>query len=246
VVVPAYNEGGKIGPCLSRVGSFFRRSGVPFEVLVVDDGSSDSTLAEARCALRGAANSRIIAYRPNRGKGYAVRRGVLLARGERILFLDADLSTDPSEWPKLARRLEGGADLAIGSRKMAGARLLQRQPWWREKMGKVFTALVRFLLVDVSDATCGFKAMTRRAARALFSVQRLDDWSFDAEVLFLARRAGMLIAEVPVRWRDNPRSKVRPVRDALRSLAGIASIRLFFMAGLYRNIFSWRRTGGRA
>ena len=241
VVVPAYNESGKIGPCLARLRSFFRSAGLPFEVVVVDDGSSDSTVSEARSALRGFRNGRVITCRPNRGKGYAVRRGVLASRGGRILFLDADLSTNPAEWPKLSRRLDGGADLAIGSRKMAGARLVRRQPWWREKMGKVFTWLVRFFLVDVTDATCGFKAMTRRSARALFSVQRLEGWSFDAEVLFLARRAGMRIDEVPVRWRDNPRSKVKPVRDAVLSLAGIIFIRWSALAGRYgRVIRGWR------
>ena len=233
VVVPAYNEGGKMRPCLARVLAFFRGRRKPFEVVVVDDGSTDSTLAEARLALRGFHNSRIISLGQNRGKGCAVRRGVLASRGSRILFLDADLSTDPSEWVKLERCLDKGADLAIGSRKMAGARLIRRQPWWRENMGKVFTWMVRRLLVDVSDATCGFKAMTARSARALFSVQRLDDWSFDAEILFIARRHGLRIDEVPVRWRDNPRSKVRPVRDALRSLVGIALIRWSAMVRRY-------------
>ena len=238
VVIPAYNEAGKIGPCLDRIRGFLGRGRIPFEVLVVDDGSTDATVVEARQALRGFRNARIISSASNRGKGHAVRRGVMAAQGERILFLDADLSTEPGEWPKLSNRLDGGADLAIGSRKMAGARLLRRQPWWREKMGKVFTWLVRFTLVDVSDATCGFKAMMRGPARSLFSVQRLDGWSFDAEVLFLARRGGMRIDEVPVRWRDNPRSKVRPVRDALLSLAGIVFIRWSALAGRYRPVFS--------
>lgn len=233
VVVPAYNEAGKIIPCLGRINRYFRGTRIPFEVILVDDGSSDKTVSEARSAFQGRRNARILACRPNRGKGFAVRRGVLASRGDTVLFLDADLSTEPSEWPKLFRRLEDGADLAIGSRKMSGARLLRHQPWWREKMGKVFTWLVRFFLVDVTDATCGFKAMRRGPARALYSVQRLDGWSFDAEVLFLARRAGMRIDEVPVVWRDNPHSKVRPVRDALLSLAGIFFIRCSAVLGLY-------------
>jgi dolichyl-phosphate beta-glucosyltransferase len=117
---------------------------------------------------------------------------------------------------------------------MAGARLLRRQPWWRERMGKVFTWLVRRVLVDVSDATCGFKAFSRAAARALFSRARLDDWSYDAEILFIARRKGMRIDEVPVVWRDNPNSKVRVVRAALNSLRGLLRIRLNDAFGRYR------------
>ncbi len=234
MVIPAFQEAGRIGVCVRRVSAYFRRRGRPFEVVVVDDGSTDGTASEARSAGRPV---RVIAYRPNRGKGYAVRRGVLAARGGRILFLDADLSTKPEEWPGLERRLDAGADLAIGSRKMRGARLLKRQPWWREKMGKVFTWLVRRSLVNVSDATCGFKAMTRQAGRALFSAQKLDDWSFDAEVLFLAKRAGLRVDEIPVRWKDNPRSKVRPVRDALRSLLGIVRVRLNALAGRYGRRF---------
>lgn len=233
IIIPAYNERGKIAPCIRSVASWFRRRGEPIELVVVDDGSSDGTAAEARAALRGSRGGRVIACRPNRGKGFAVRTGVKAARGERILFLDADLSTLPGEWPKLKARLDLGADLAIGSRKMRGARLDRRQPWWRERMGKVFTWLVRRLLVDVSDVTCGFKAMTRRAGRALFGAQRLDDWSFDAEILFLARKRFLRVDEVPVRWKDNPRSKVRPVRDALRSLAGIARIWFYFLTGKY-------------
>jgi dolichyl-phosphate beta-glucosyltransferase len=175
----------------------------------------------------------VISYAPNRGKGCAVRKGVLAARGRRILFLDADLSTRPEEWPKLERRLDDGADLAIGSRKMAGARLVRRQPWWRERMGKVFTWLVRHFLVDVTDATCGFKGFTREAARALFARSKLDDWSYDAEILFMAGRAGIGIAEVPVAWKDNPDSKVRVASAALNALVGLLRIRWNAAVGRY-------------
>jgi len=188
----------------------------------------------ARRSARRFREVRVVAYPVNRGKGHAVRRGVLAARGVRILFLDADLATRPEEWPKLERRLDAGADLAIGSRKMAGARLLRRQPWWRERMGKVFTWLVRSVLVDVTDVTCGFKGFTRKAARALFMRARLDDWSYDAEILFVAWRKGMRIDEVPVRWKDNPDSKVRVVRAALNSLKGLARVRLNDALGRYR------------
>jgi len=234
IVIPAYNEALRLRGALSAVRRFFRRQRGSFEIVVVNDGSRDATEEEAKRISRRWPEVRVISYAVNRGKGYAVRKGVLAARGQRILFLDADLATLPEEWPKLDRRLDDGADVAIGSRKMAGAKLIRRQPWWRERMGKVFTWLVRSVLVDVTDVTCGFKGFTRKAARALFMRARLDDWSYDAEILFVAWRKGMRIDEVPVRWKDNPDSKVRVVRAALNSLKGLARVRLNDALGRYR------------
>ncbi|MEK7476590.1 MAG: dolichyl-phosphate beta-glucosyltransferase [Candidatus Coatesbacteria bacterium] len=233
VVIPAYNEALRLGSACAAVAAFCRRSRRPFEIVIVNDGSRDATREAAALVAGRWREVRVISYPVNRGKGYAVRRGVLAARGRRILFLDADLSTRPEEWPKLERRLAAGADLAIGSRKMAGARLVRRQPWWRERMGKVFTWLVRRFLVDVSDATCGFKGFTREAARALFARSRLDDWSYDAEILYIAQRRGLRIDEVPVVWKDNPNSKVHVAGAALNALRGLVRIRLNDLLGRY-------------
>lgn len=233
VVIPAYNEEGVIGRCVARTRAFFKSRHARFEMIVVDDGSKDGTAAAVRELAKRHPELSLLSCPGNMGKGYAVRKGVLAARGGEILFLDADLSTAPSQWPKLESRLRAGADVAIGSRKMAGARLLRRQPWWRERMGKVFTFLVRAMLVDVSDVTCGFKAMKREAARRVFSKALVNDWSFDAEFLFLASRMGMRIDEVPVAWRDDPSTKVRLLRDTFSSLKGLLFIRLGALLGRY-------------
>lgn len=233
VVVPAYREERRIGFTVARLVKYFRSRRMRFEVIVVNDGSPDDTVGAAGSAAKRLREVRVISYARNRGKGGALRAGIAATKGSRVLFLDADLSTKPEEWPKLEKRLDRGADLAIGSRKMAGAHLVQRQPFWREAMGKVFTWIVRRLLVDVSDATCGFKALRGDAARSLFRDSVLDDWSFDAEILYLAARRGMRIDEVPVVWKDNPASKVRIVSATLGALSGLARIRLNDLLGRY-------------
>lgn len=233
VVVPCYREERRVQRAATVLAEYFRGRRKPFEIILVNDGSPDATECEARAAARRLKEVRVLSYPRNRGKGHALRKGVLAARGERLLFLDADLSTKPEEWPKLEARLARGADVAIGSRKMAGAQLVQRQPWWRERMGKVFTWLVRRFLVDVSDVTCGFKGFRTAVAQDLFRRQVLDDWSYDAEILFLAQRAGYRLAEVPVVWKDNPNSKVRVLSAALASLKGLVLIRWMFARGRY-------------
>jgi len=241
VVVPAYNEEKRIGRCASRVTAYFRKNIRSFELIMVNDGSRDGTGREALKAARLHREVRLVSYPGNRGKGHALRRGILASRGTRVLFMDADLSTDPGEWPKLARLLDRGADLAIGSRKTAGARLVKRQPRWRESMGKVFTWLVRRMLVDVTDVTCGFKAFRGTVARELFARQVLDDWSFDAEVLYMARQAGFRIMEAPVVWKNNPDSKVRIVGATLSALAGIFKVRWNHLTGRYGRLSDLHR-----
>ena len=233
IVVPAFNEERRIGHCAGRLAEYFRKRKNRFEIIVVNDGSSDATAEAAKAAARRVRELRLVTYARNRGKGHALRKGVLASRGSRILFLDADLSTKPEEWPKLEARLNRGAKLAIGSRKMAGADLVQHQPWWRESMGKVFTWLVRSLVVEVSDVTCGFKALDGKSGRALFASQVIDGWSFDAEILFIAARRNLRVDEVPVQWKDNPNSKVRIVQATLGALWGIARIRWNASQGVY-------------
>ncbi len=233
IVVPAYREERRIHPTCTRLVSYFRKRKLRFEVIVVNDGSPDDTVGAARAAAKRLREVRVISYARNRGKGGALRVGIAASKGDRVLFLDADLSTKPEEWPKLEARLNRGADLAIGSRKMAGAHLVQRQPLWREVMGKVFTWIVRRVLVNVSDATCGFKALRGDVARSLFRDSILDDWSFDAEILYLAFKRGLRIDEVPVIWKDNPNSKVRIVSATLGAAAGLARIRFYDLLGRY-------------
>jgi hypothetical protein len=161
---------------------------------------------------------------------------MLEARGDLVLMTDADLSTPIEELERLLARLRDGAQVAIGSRKMPGASIEVHQPFLREAMGRIFTWLTSRLVVDVSDVTCGFKLFTRRAATAIFSRTTLDDWSFDAEVLFLARRLGLGIVEVPVAWRDVPGTKVHRGRDAVRSALGLARIVLNRARGRYDTV----------
>jgi dolichyl-phosphate beta-glucosyltransferase len=169
------------------------------------------------------------------GKGHAVKTGMLAARGRYVLFCDADLSTPPSELEKFWPWLEQGYDVVIGSRKMPGANIVRHQPFWRENLGKVFTWLTDLIATrNISDVTCGFKCFTHEAAQRLFSRSVINDWSFDAEVLFIAQQHGLKIKEVPVTWHDEPGTRVRVLRDAMRALLGLMKIRINAARGLYR------------
>jgi dolichyl-phosphate beta-glucosyltransferase len=235
VVIPAFNESVRLRDSLPEIGRYFAEQPYETELVLVDDGSADPTF-ETICELATASPVRVTVarYAPNHGKGHALKAGFELTRGRRILFCDADLSTPIEETERLLDILDRGTPVVIGSRKMKGASIEVRQPWLRESMGKVFTMLARRLAADVSDTTCGFKAFDGDVGRDLFSRVRIGDWSFDAEVLLLARLGGHRIHEVPVRWHDERDSKVRLVRDAMQSLLGLARIRTNVMRGRYR------------
>ena len=206
VVIPAFNEARRLPATLARVGEHLAAQGRPHEILVVDDGSSDETADVARAA--GAA-VRVLRHEPNRGKGYAVRRGMLAATGARRLMTDADLSTPIEELARLEAELDRGWDVAIGSRAVAGARVEVHQPAYREAMGRVFNVLVQVLLLPgLADTQCGFKLFTAGAADAAFRACRLDGFSFDVEALYVARLRGLRIAEVPVVWRNDAATRV--------------------------------------
>ncbi|HMA34136.1 MAG TPA: dolichyl-phosphate beta-glucosyltransferase [Chloroflexia bacterium] len=234
IVIPMYNEAARMRKSLPILLDYLAHQPYPYEVIAVDDGSADGTPALARELLAGVPDSRVIETRPNRGKGHALRVGMPASRGAFVLFTDADLSTPPDELDKFWPWLAGEFDVVIGSRKMAGAVLDRRQPWWRERLGKVFTWLSdRLATRDISDVTCGFKVFSRDAAHDLFRRGRINDFSFDAEILFLAQRRGYRIKEVPVHWHDERGTKVRIVRDAVRALRGLLRIRANAAAGRY-------------
>jgi dolichyl-phosphate beta-glucosyltransferase len=176
---------------------------------------------------------RLLRYTPNRGKGFALKVGFAASRGDLVLFTDADLSTPIGEADRLLAALGQGADIVIGSRKRAKAHIEVHQPWLRESLGRGFTFLVRMLIADVTDATCGFKAYRGDVGRDLFSRMRVFDWSFDAEILWIARQRGLHLREVPVRWSDQVGTKVDLRRDVFRSLVGIARIRSYAALGRY-------------
>lgn len=234
VVIPAHNEAARIAGPLRVVDAYLIREWPGSDIVVVDDGSTDATrqvVADVAATL--ATPLTLLGSSPNRGKGFAVRVGMLHARGARVLMTDADLSTPITDLAKLWAAMDAGAAVAIGSRKMPGAAIEVHQPWLRESMGRVFTALVRALVVQVSDVTCGFKLFSHAAAQAIFARVTLDDWSFDAEALYLAHRLGFPLVEVPVVWRDMEGTKVRRGRDALQSAIGIARILRNRLAGRY-------------
>jgi dolichyl-phosphate beta-glucosyltransferase len=226
VVVPAYNEEARLGATLKCVREYLESRPYASEIIVVDDGSTDRTSAVAAEALGGRTGDRILRRADNRGKGASVKEGVLAAAGELILFTDADLSTPIDEIEKLLPEIEKGADIVIGSRAMDGSDIQVRQNRFREWMGKTFNVFVRTCAVDgIRDTQCGFKLFKRKAARAVFPELGTCGFCFDVEALFLGRRMGLQIAQVPVIWRNSPRSKVRIVRSSARMIWDLLGIR---------------------
>jgi dolichyl-phosphate beta-glucosyltransferase len=230
VVVPAYNEARRLPATLARVRAHLRDLGRQHEIVVVDDGSSDTTADVARDA---GDDVRVLRHEPNRGKGYAVRRGMLAATGARRLITDADLSTPIEELAKLEAEIERGFEVAIGSRAMAGSRIEVHQPAYREAMGRLFNRLVQALLLPgLQDTQCGFKLFTARAAQAAFSASSLDGFCFDVEALYVARHKGLRIAEVPVTWRNDAATRVG-LGGGAAAFVDLARIRLRAWRGAY-------------
>lgn len=228
IVVPAYDEEKRLGASLKRMLAYFDSVRYPFEILVVDDGSQDNTARLVNTIAACRPQVRLLSYKSNRGKGYAVRYGMLQARGERVLFCDADLATPIEEIEKLLAKLDEGYDIAIGSRDVKGSQLVKRQSPLRELGGRVFNKMVQAIAVPgIHDTQCGFKLFTQSAAQAIFRRCQVDHFAFDVEVLYLAIRFfGMRVAEVPVRWAHQEGSKVRFFRDAIRMLKTLFRIRM--------------------
>lgn len=226
VIIPAKDEEERLPGTLERVLEYLRRQPYTYEVIVVDDGSTDGTkaVAERFGAIDPAV--RLVAYAVNRGKGYAVRRGMLEARGDYLLMSDADLSTPIEEIDTLFSALDAGADVAIGSRALPESRLVVRQSPAREMIGRGFNLAVRLLAVPgIHDTQCGFKLFTRAAARDVFARLTVDHWAFDVEALLVARKMAYRIAEVPVTWVNEANSKVNVLRDFLRTVLDLIRIR---------------------
>ncbi|HEY1435087.1 MAG TPA: dolichyl-phosphate beta-glucosyltransferase [Thermoanaerobaculia bacterium] len=228
LVIPAYDESGRIENCIRSVARWARSrpGGWEWEVILVDDGSTDDTVARAkRFAADEKLDVEIVSYGKNRGKGAAIRAGVLQSSGDPVLVTDTDLSTPLSEWVKLAERLPTHP-VAIGSRAMEQDLVRKRQPFYRQFMGRIFNRLVRLLTVhSIGDTQCGFKLFRGDVARDLFASARIDRFAYDVEILYLARQRGIAIAEVPVIWVNSPESKVAVVRDSLRMLGDLFRIR---------------------
>jgi dolichyl-phosphate beta-glucosyltransferase len=228
VVIPAYNEENRIRLSLREACSFLDHTPLDYEMIVVDDGSSDRTSEIVSDIASDTPNLKLMRYEKNRGKGYALRTGVLATKGDPVLVMDADLSTPMEEMFKLMPCLaEGRSHVAIGSRALALSDIIRKQPWWRRGMGKIFNQIVRVLVIDgISDTQCGFKLFAGNVARELFGRATVDRFAYDVEILALAVRKGYRIEEVPIRWVNSPESKVNPVKDSFRMLADILKIRI--------------------
>jgi dolichyl-phosphate beta-glucosyltransferase len=235
IIVPAYNESSRLGATLEEILDHIDRQGWNAEVVVVDDGSSDDTVTIAERFAAGHRALRIIRNPGNRGKGYSVRNGMLQAKGRILLFTDADLSSPITEAGKLFSALDAGADVAIGSRWMDPSLQFQRQSLKRQVLSRLYHAFLKVILfIPYHDTQCGFKAFTRAAAAKIFPLQRVMRWGFDPEILYLAHRQGLKVAEIPVRWGHDDGSRLRVWRDGFRMGWDALKVRWYALHRKYR------------
>jgi dolichyl-phosphate beta-glucosyltransferase len=237
IILPAYNEQERLPPYLTSITRYLSQRGDSYEILVVDDGSRDETVQRVRQFAVDAPAVRLIRFPDNRGKGAAVRAGMLAAHGTLRLMADADGATPIQEIERLEHALIEGTDLAIGSR-FLGSRDRQyrvQARWHRTVLGNGFNRMAQQLgLEGITDTQCGFKLFRKRVAEDLFSVARIDGYGFDLELLYVARRRDYRIAEVPINWMDQPGSKVRVFLDGLRMFRELLAVRRHAAQGLYR------------
>ena len=233
-VIPAYNESVRIRPTLDELLRYTQEQNWDAEILVVNDGSTDDTAQIVREYGKTHAQVQLLENPGNRGKGYSVRNGMLRARGDICLFTDADLSSPVTEARKLFDAIGQGADIAIGSRWLRAEMQTERQPLYRQAFGRIFNLTLRAILgLGFADTQCGFKAFRRDAAQRIFPLQKIERWGFDPEILFLARRAGMRVEEVPVLWAHSAGTRLHPFRDGMRMFAEVLRIRWNAMSGEY-------------
>ncbi len=234
IVIPAFNESKRIPATLQSVTECVRARAWSAEIIVVDDGSRDSTADVVRAFAAQVPEVRLLQNPGNRGKGYSVRNGLLRAFGEIVMFTDADLSAPIEEAEGLFAAIAGGADIAIGSRWLERTRQTIRQPLYRQFFGRCFNAVTRAVMgLPFADTQCGFKAFTRAAAQTVFQLQTIDRWGFDPEILFIALKRGFRIEEVPVSWAHDERTRISYLKDGMRMLEDIAQVRWNALFGRY-------------
>lgn len=232
IVIGAYNEEKRIKNSLCEIFNFLEKKQINHEIIVVNDGSTDKTNEVLIKIAAEIPTLRINAYEENRGKGFALRVGVLSSRGNLVLISDADLSTPIEEIEVVLPFIKSKKnEIAIGSRGLPLSKIIRRQSWWRQGMGKIFNKLVKLLVLeDFTDTQCGFKLFEGKVARELFGELKTERFAFDVEILARAKKKGYRIIEVPVRWINSNHSKVNPVFDSLSMIKDLVKIRLELMA----------------
>jgi dolichyl-phosphate beta-glucosyltransferase len=234
IVIPAYNESIRLRATVEKILAHMQEQGWDAEILVVNDGSTDDTAAIVQAFAAQNHAVRLVQNPGNRGKGYSVRNGMLQASGEILLFSDADLSSPIEESDKLFAAIAAGADVAMGSRWLRTELQTQRQPLYRQVYGRLFNFALRLILgLHYRDTQCGFKAFTRRAAHSIFPLQHIERWGFDPEILYLARKFGLKVKEVPVKWAHREGTRLNPLRDGIRMFGEMLKIRWYALTGKY-------------
>jgi len=233
-VIPAYNESNRIRPTLDEMLRHSRERKWEIEIVVVNDGSRDNTAEIIREYGQIHPEIHLVENPGNHGKGYSVRNGMLHARGDICLFTDADLSSPISEAQHLFDAIAAGADIAIGSRWLRAELQTERQPLYRQLLGRIFNLVLRVVLgLNFADTQCGFKAFRREVAQKIFPLQRIERWGFDPEILFLARKLGFTVKEVPVVWAHSEGTRLHPFRDGLRMFVEVLHVRWNSIKGVY-------------
>ena len=234
VIIPAYNEENRIPKTLREIDKYLKEQSYEYEILVVNDGSRDNTTSVVNELKKEIANLKLIDNKENHGKGYVVRQGMLTALGEYRLFTDADNSTSIDQVEKMWQWFEQGYDIVIGSRDVKGAKLDPPQPFIRRFIGDIFKLIRKMIcgMWDLQDTQCGFKCFTAKAADDIFSLTKIDGFSFDVEALVIGRHLGYKIKEIPVIWKNDLESKVR-LKSAAKMLTQLLQIRMNLLKGVY-------------
>lgn len=244
VVIPAYNEEHRLPATLESVHDFLKGTGKTFEIIIVDDGSLDATAEVVEAFAERHADVRLVSYQPNRGKGHAVRVGMLAAEGDLLLMNDADGSSPIGEIERLIDGIAGGADVAIGSRAKPDDTREVKALLYRKFIGNTFNAIVqRLLLPGIYDTQCGFKLFRREAARDVFSVQRTNGYGFDVEILYIAKLHGYRILEIPINWANVEGSKVNVLLDSPKMFVEVVRICFSGWLGHYKRLPTSVRDG---
>ncbi|HBC44669.1 MAG: hypothetical protein UX08_C0024G0005 [Candidatus Collierbacteria bacterium GW2011_GWB1_45_35] len=239
LVIPVYNEAKRVGRAFNALSSFHTPKGIKIdEVIFVNDGSTDQTLKLLK-SFKSKYHLRVITYKKNMGKGFAVRKGMLTSKAEYTLLMDADISTPLPQIEKFLPFMKANLDVIIGTRKNGHSTVTIHQSWVRENMGKVFTAISRQILgvKNITDFTCGFKMFKREAKQAIFSRAKINRWGYDSEIIFLARKLGFYMVEKAVIWANQKNTKVSLIKDSINSFRELLEIRFRYFIGGYNIVY---------